>query len=82
MLGAGKLGWCPPSKKALDALHEDIEGGTRVALAKVSRGEAANEAVNADAAHSLIAQAKAAVGIASHDKAPLLDDLSGLIVKI
>jgi hypothetical protein len=43
-------------------------------LAEMGGGETANEAVDTEATHCLVAQAEAAVGVAAHDQAPLLDD--------
>ena len=48
----------PTREEALDAAHQDVEGGSGVALAEVGRGEAAHEAVDAEAAHGLVAEAE------------------------
>ncbi len=88
-LGAGSLAWggggpagvgparvrrAAACQKALDSPHEGVEGGARVALSEVSRSKAAHEAVDAEAAHSLVAEPEASVRVTSHDQAPTRDD--------
>jgi hypothetical protein len=60
----------------LDGSHEGVERGASVALAEVGSGEAADETVDAEAAHGFVAQAEARVRITAHDKAPPADDLA------
>jgi hypothetical protein len=48
-------------------------------LAEVGRGEAADEAVNAEAAHGLVAQAQAGVWVAAHDEPPAADDVAVVV---
>jgi hypothetical protein len=48
-------------------------------LAEVGGGEAANEAVDAETAHGLVAEAEAGVDVASHDEAPAAGNRAGLI---
>ena len=69
----------PAGQEALDAPHEGVEGGAGVALAKVCRREPADEAVDAEAAHGLVTEAEAGVGVAAHDQAPAPHDLAILI---
>ena len=60
----------------MDGSHEGVERGASVALAEVGSGEAADETVDAEAAHGFVAQAEARVRITAHDKAPPADDLA------
>jgi len=69
----------PAGKEALNAPHQGVEGRAGVALAEVGRGEAPDEAVDAEAAHGLVAEAEAGERVASHDQAPALDDLAVLV---
>ena len=62
-------------EETLDGAHHSVEGGSGVALAEVGGGEAAYEAVDAEAAHGLVAQAEAGPGVASHNEAPALDNV-------
>ena len=75
----GRGGGSAASEVALDAAHQSVEGGAGVALAEVGGGETADEAVDAEAAHCLVAQAEARPGVASHDEAPPADDLAVLV---
>jgi hypothetical protein len=54
----------------LNRPHEGVEGRAGVALPKVGGGKPANEAVNAEAAHGLVAKAEAGVGVTAHDETP------------
>ncbi len=45
--------------------HEGVERGASVALAEVAGGESADEAVDAETAHGLIAEPEAGVGVAA-----------------
>ena len=66
-------------QEALDTPHEGVEGGPSVALAEMSSREAANEAINAEAAHGLVAEAQASERVTAHDQAPASDDLAMLV---
>jgi hypothetical protein len=57
----------PTREKALDGAHQGIEGRAGVALAEVSSGEPADETVNAEATHGLVAETEAGVDVAAHD---------------
>ncbi len=72
-------GGSAPGKETLDGAHQSVERGARVALAEVSGGEAASEAVDAGAAHGLVAEAEAGEDITSHDEAPAADDRAALV---
>jgi hypothetical protein len=63
----------------LNGAHEGVQRGAGVALAEVGRGEASDEAVNAEAAHGLVAQAQAGVWVAAHDKPPAADDVAVVV---
>ncbi len=79
----GLRGGPPSGEKALDGTHQSVEGGARVALAKVGGGEAANEAVDAKTAHGLVAETEAGVDVTSHNEvrgaSGRADDRAGLI---
>jgi hypothetical protein len=65
--------------EALNGTHEGVEGGAGVPLSEVGGGKAAHEAVDAEATHSLVAEAEAGVRVASHDETPPADDLAVLV---
>ena len=67
------------SEEALNGAHEGVQRGAGVALAEVGRGEASDEAVNAEAAHGLVAQAQAGVWVAAHDEPPAADDVAVVV---
>ena len=77
--GEGEGGGDSASQEALDAAHEGVEGRAGVALAKVGRGEAPDKAVDAEAAHGFVAEAKAGLRVTAHDQAPAPDDLAILV---
>ncbi len=60
-------------------MHEGVEGGAGILLPEVGGGEAANEAINAEATHGLVAEAEAGMLVAPHDEAPSADDLAVLV---
>jgi hypothetical protein len=73
--GTGRAEWRgrrrrPTREEALDGAHQGIEGGAGVALAEVGRGEPADEAINSEGTHGLVAETKAGVDIAAHDETP------------
>ncbi len=67
------------SECAGDGTHESVERRAGVALSEVGGGEAADEAVDAEAVHGLVAQAKARGRVATHDDAPAAHDLAVLV---
>ncbi len=71
----------PAGQELLDAPHQGVEGraGVTVVLAEVSRSEPADETVDANPAHSLVAETQAGVRVAPHDEVPPLDHLAVLI---
>jgi hypothetical protein len=69
----------PTGEEALDGAHQDIEGGAGVALAEVGRGKPADEAVNAEATHGLVAETEAGVDVTAHDEAPAGNHLAVLV---
>jgi hypothetical protein len=75
----GGRGGGTASKEALDSPHQRVQWGAGVALAEVRSGEAADEAVDAKAAHSLVAEAEAGGGVAAHDEPPPTHDLAMLV---
>ncbi len=64
------------ARKRWIARIKALRGGTGVALAEVGRGETADEAIDAEATHGLVAETEAGVDIASHDEAPAGDHLA------
>ena len=63
----------------MDSTHEGVERRASVALPEVGGGGAADNAVDAEAAHGLIAQAEAGRRVAPHDEAPAADDSTLLV---
>jgi hypothetical protein len=68
-----------PARKRWIAPISAFRGRARVALTEVSGSEADNEAVDAEAAHGLVAKAGAGGGVAAHDEPPLAHDLAVLV---
>ncbi len=64
----------------MNAVHEHVEWGAGVALAKVGGGEASDKTANREAAHGLVAEAEAAVGVAAHDELPAFNDTSVFVI--
>ncbi len=67
------------SKEALDSPHQRVQGRAGVAQSKVGGGEAADEAIDAEAAHGLVAETEAGGGVAFHNEPPLAYDLTMLV---
>ena len=63
----------------MDSTHEGVERRASVALPEVGGSEAADNAVDAEATHGLVAQAKAGRRVAPHDEAPAADDGTVLV---
>jgi hypothetical protein len=67
------------SEEALNSSHKRVQGGAGVALTEVGRGEAADETVNAETAHGLVAETETGRGVTAHDQPPPAHDLSVLV---
>jgi hypothetical protein len=63
----------------LNSSHEGVERRTSVALPEVGGGEAADNAIDAEATHGLITQAEAGRRVTPHDEAPAPDDGAVLV---
>jgi hypothetical protein len=63
----------------LNSSHEGVERRTSVALPEVGGGEAADDAINAETTHGLVAQAEAGRRVTPHDEAPPANDGTMLV---
>ena len=75
-LGEGGRGRGSAGEEALNGAYEGVQRRAGVVLAEVGRGEAADEAIDAEATHGLVAQAEACVWDAAHVEPPTADDMA------
>ena len=73
-MGRGSAG-----EEVLNGAHEGVQRRAGAALAEVGRGEAADEAIDAETTHGLVAQAEAGVWDAAHDEPPAADDMALMV---